>query len=171
MKRVKKSDKSEFRDLPRLTRDKDRAIRDMMRGILADPRVTSSSPPIPVDIFFMERDGKQMALFTMGGGQVSQHAGMQVIAALDRGTMEQIVSQGQDPIWDWLRNVAMHTCVEAVSKGLDLPNVLAVQLADVVRSVSLDDDRELRDRIYLEARELAYAKLMSGGIRGAGVTE
>jgi len=171
MKKGKQAKGKEFSDLPRLNRDQDRAIRDMMRGILKDPRITSSSPPIPVDVFFLEKDDKTMALFTMGGGEMTQHAGMQITAALDRDTMERIAKEGQDPAWDWLRDIAMHTCVEAVSKGLDLPNALGVQLAQVVRSVSLDDDKELRDRIYQEAKALAYARVVSGDIMGPGVTE
>jgi hypothetical protein len=37
--------------------------------------------------------------------------------------------------------------------------------------VSLDDDKELRDRIYQEAKALAYARVVSGDIMGPGVTE
>lgn len=171
MKKGKQAKSKEFSDLPRLSKDQDRAIRDMMRGILRDPRITSSSPPIPVDIFFLEKDDKMMALFTMGGSPMSQHADMQIIAALDRDTMERIAKEGQDPAWDWMRNIAMHTCVEAVSKGLDLPNALGVQLAQVIRSVNLDNEQEIRDRIYRDAKALAYSRIMTGGVSGSEVSE
>jgi hypothetical protein len=118
--------------------------------------------PTPIDMYFLHEEGtnRWMTLFTLGDPSSDAKADMRAETILTRRDMEAIVASGQEPLWEWLRNVSVQICIEAVLKGKELPNRIGIQLAGAMRAHDIDRDREFQDQVMTIAQQQAMQRVM-----------
>jgi hypothetical protein len=118
--------------------------------------------PTPIDMYFLHEEGtnRWMTLFTLGDPANEVKADMRAETILTRRDMEAIVASGQEPLWEWLRNVSVQICIEAVLKGKELPNRIGIQLAGAMRAHDIDRDREFQDQVMTIAQQQAMQRVM-----------
>ncbi len=105
-----------------------------------------------------------MSLFSLGSPDGSTKADMHAETIMPKELMQEIVDKGQEPLWEWLRNISVLTCVNALAKGLEMPDRIGVQLAGALRAHDIDQDKEFQDQMHKAAQAQAMAAMMGQGL-------
>ena len=169
-KKSKRTDpKIDTSDFPALDAKQNKELMATLQTLLAADLPPEAWPiPTPIDVHFLSTaDGRREARFVFSTPQrpLLSNA-MRFMCQLDKETVRDATSRGQEAIWEWLRNNAVGICTEALVRNLDMPDRISLQLSNAVRFHDVDRDREFLDKITAEARELAMRTFV-----GKGVTE
>ncbi len=169
IKRAKKSNtnKEMVMDFPiNLTPTEEQNIKRLMAGTLESLPPGLDFMPCPIDIFFLHEEGtgRWMSLFSLGSPDGSSRADMRGETIMHKELMQEIVDKGQEPLWEWLRNISVLTCVNALAKGLEMPDRIGVQLAGALRAHDIDQDKEFQEQLHKAAQAQAMAAMMGQGL-------
>ena len=163
--------KERIMDLPsNLTPAEELNIKYLIEGTLRSLPPGLDFMPCPIDIFFLHEEGtdRWMSLFSLGspdgGTKTGMKADMHAETIMHKELMQEIVDKGQEPLWEWLRNISVLTCVNALAKGLEMPNRIGVQLAGALRAHDIDQDKEFQDQLHKAAQVQAMAAVMGQGL-------
>jgi hypothetical protein len=140
-------------------------MKELMGRVLETlPEGVEVPMPTHLNIHFLSEEGtgRWMSLFVLAdpGEEVSDDI-MRVEAAMDFQTLRRVASEGQEPMWEWMRNVAAMTCVQAVIHGEGLPNRIGIQLSNALRAHDVDSDPEFTHMINETAKQVAMRSMMS----------
>lgn len=170
-KRVKRTksntNKERIMDFPiNLTPAEEQNIKRLMAGTLETLPPGLDFLPCPIDIFFLHEEGtgRWMSLFGLGSPDGEHKADMRGETIMTKELMQEIVDKGQEPLWEWLRNISVLTCVNALAKGLEMPDRIGVQLAGALRAHDIDQDKEFQDQLHKAAQAQAMAAMMGPGL-------
>lgn len=163
--------KERIMDFPiNLTPAEEQNIKHLIAGTLGSLPPGMDFMPCPIDIFFLHEQGtgRWMSLFSLGSPDGNTKTGikadMHAETIMTKELMQEIVDRGQEPLWDWLRNIAVITCVTALAKGLEMPDRIGVQLAGALRAHDIDQDKEFQDQLLKAAQAQAMAAMMGQGL-------
>ena len=150
-----KIDTSNF---PSLDAKQDKELRSLMAEVLKANLPAAAWPiPTPVDVHFLTtQDGRREArfVFSTPNHPLLPNA-MRFTCPMAVETVEDTAKRGQEAVWEWLRDHAVAICTEAITRNLDMPDRISLQIAGAVRFHDVDGDREFQDRIHTEAKEMA----------------
>jgi hypothetical protein len=139
-------------------------MKELMSKVLEEfPPGLELPMPTPLDIHFLHQEGtdRWMSLFVLANPNTEpSENNMRVEALMDFSTLQRVAREGQEPMWEWMRNVAAMTCVQAVLRGQGLPNRIGLQISDAVRAHDVDQDPEFAKMINDAAHALAKQALM-----------
>ena len=159
--------KERIMDFPiNLTRADEKHIQALMAGTIEALPPGLDFMPCPIDIFFLHEEGtgRWMSLFSLGSPDNRSQADMRGETIMTKELMQEIVDKGQEPLWEWLRNISVLTCVNALAKGLEMPDRIGVQLAGALRAHDIDQDKEFQDQMHKAAQAQAMAAMMGQGL-------
>ena len=149
--------------LPHLLSPEDeRQIAGAMRGTLEALPEFMDFMPCPIDVYFMHEEGtgRWMSLFTLGDPKQVGEGVMRVETLIKRETMQRAVDEGQEPLWEWLRDTAAQVCVQALLNNMELPHRIGLQLGSALRSHDIDRDPVFEASIREAARLQAMSAMM-----------
>ena len=148
-----------------VSQEADGAMRRLMSDVLAAiPSGMEETMPTPLNVHFLSEEGtgRWMSLFTLANPSESGNENvMRVEAGMDMVTMRRVAAEGQEPMWEWMRNVAAMTCVQALLHGQELPNRIGIQLSDAIRAHDIDRDPEFVRHLNLIAKQEAMRTMMA----------
>jgi hypothetical protein len=168
-KKSKSTPKIDTSDFPALDTNQNKELMATLQTLLAADLPPEAWPiPAAIDVHFLSTaDGRREARFVFS---TPNHpllpSAMRFVCQLDKETVRDATSRGQEAIWEWLRNNAVGICTEALVRNLDMPDRISLQLSKAVRFHDVDRDREFLDKITTEARKLAMRQFV-----GKEVTE
>ena len=143
--------------LPKLTEAESKEIKRIMKDLLK--AVPEDKWPIAgaIDVSFFSGDYRTI-VFTLST-PVSPTApnSMRFTVPIEKRTVVDAAKRGQGAIWDWLRDASVNICVEAVSMNLSMPDIIVLQMKDVVRSHPVYQDEAFRNQLIKAAQVMAMS--------------
>lgn len=149
--------------LPHLLSPEDEErIASAMRGTLEALPPGLDFMPCPIDVYFLHEEGtgRWMSLFTLGDPNQAGEDVLRVETVIKRETMQRAVDEGQEPLWEWLRDTAAQVCVQALLNNMELPHRIGLQMGSALRSHDIDRDPVFEASIREAARLQAMSAMM-----------
>ena len=144
--------------MPSLTAEQSQIIQRLIKELIAQEPKESWPIPAPVDVaLWKQEDGRlASAFFFSHSVDMSQNA-YQFLVPMTLEVAQDAVLRGQEAIWEWLRDASAWICTLAVAKDFVMPDLIMLQIADVVRVHEADKDDAFLTRIREDAMKLALS--------------